>query len=47
MRPLPLGDRLLDQRDADRLALGDQQLVQPRRRQPLLAAGPVLGLLQQ
>ena len=38
---LPLGDRLFDERDADPMALGDQQLVEPRGRQPLLAAGPL------
>src|SRR5690606_41078890 len=34
-------------RDADRVALGTQQLVQPRRRQSLLGRRPARGLLQQ
>ena len=38
--PLPLRHRRFYQRDADLLPLGHQQLVEPRRRQPLLAAGP-------
>ena len=45
--PLPLRDRVLDDRDADAVALGHQQLVQPRRRQPLLAARPLRRLGQQ
>lgn len=45
--PLPLRHGILNQRDADSLPLGDQQLVQPRRRQPLLAARPLDGLCQQ
>lgn len=36
--PLALRHQLLDQRDADAHALAHQQPVQPRRRQPLLAA---------
>ncbi len=38
--PLPLRHRILDDRDAHLLALSQQQLVQPRGRQPLFAAGP-------
>ena len=45
--PLPLRDCRLHQRGADPMALGPQQLVQPRRRQPLLAARPVRRLRQQ
>ena len=43
---LPLGDRLFHERDADPMALGHQQLVEPRRRQLLFPAGP-LGRLRQ
>ena len=44
---LPLGDGLLDHRDADREPLLEQHPVQPSRRQPLLAAGPLRRLGQQ
>ena len=44
---LPLGDGLFDERDADPMALGDQQLVEPRGRQPLLATGPSARFGQQ
>jgi hypothetical protein len=37
---LPFGDRVFDHGHADAVPLGDQQLVQPRGRQPLLAARP-------
>jgi hypothetical protein len=38
--PPPLRHRLFHHRDANLVAFGDEQLVQPRRRQLLLAAGP-------
>ena len=44
---LPLGHRVFDQRHADPMAFFHQQLVQPRRGQPLLAARPVLRAGQQ
>jgi hypothetical protein len=44
---LPLGDRRFHDGDADPMALADQQLVEPRRRQLLLAAGPSTRLGQQ
>jgi hypothetical protein len=44
---LPLGHGLFHQRDADAMALGYQQLVEPCRRELLLAAGPPAGLGQQ
>ena len=44
---LPLGDRLFDERDADPMALGDQQLVEPRGGQLLFPAGPLRRLGQQ
>ncbi len=44
---LPLGDGLTHRRDPDAPALGEQHLVQPRRRQPLLASGPPRRLREQ
>jgi hypothetical protein len=44
---LPLGNRISHQRDAHLMALGVQQLMQPRRRQPLLAARPAPRLVEQ
>ena len=44
---LPLGDGLFDERDADPMALGDQQLVEPRGRQLLLPTGPSARFGQQ
>ena len=38
---LPLGYGLFHERHADSMPLGHEQLVQPRRRQPLLARGPL------
>ena len=38
---LPLGYGLFHERHADSMSLGHEQLVQPRRRQPLLARGPL------
>jgi len=46
-RPLPLRDRVFDDRHPDAVALGDQQLVQSRRRQPLFAARPPHRLGQE
>ena len=44
---LPLRDRLLDRRHADREPLGQEHPVQPGGRQPLLAAGPLRRLGQK
>jgi hypothetical protein len=45
--PAPLGHRRLHQGDPDRVALLDEQRVQPGRRQLLFAPGPTGGLGQQ
>jgi hypothetical protein len=44
---LPLGHQLADHAIADGVPLRDQQLVQPRCRQLLLAAGPARSLAEQ
>ncbi len=45
--PLPLGDRVFDDGHADAVAFGQQQRVQPRGGQPLLAARPSHRVGQQ
>lgn len=44
---LPLGHQLADHAIADGAPLRDQQLVQPRCRQPLLTPGPARSLAEQ
>jgi hypothetical protein len=44
--PFPLSDGLFDQRDTDAMTFSNQQFVQPRRRELLLAARPLARFRQ-